>query len=218
MPNETERRQRVLEYDESTHSYTLDGRRVPSVTEIVSLLTAGKYGADTNPAMLEQAKRRGTAVHELCEAIDCGVDPEELEIAPELVGYINAYLAFLRDYRPTWTHIEKAVYSDEFAGRIDRLGEIAGQVAVVDIKTTANMDRLSKLALLFQLHGYSEAASVSLGIYPRLRIGVQLKRDGSYTVHYASKIYEKYLYPFGEEMDSLFRALLKITKIMGGYQ
>lgn len=207
----------MLTYNDETHEYTLDGKRIPSVTEIVSVITAGKY-ADTNAAMMEQAKRRGTAVHELCEMIDCGVDPEELEIEPEMVGYVNAYLAFLRDWRPRWDHIEKPVYTGEYAGRADRIGTVFGKIAVVDIKTTSSMDRLSKLALLFQLHAYAKAAAVTPGVgkLPGELLGVQLKKDGSYTVHDAQKIADRYL-P-GASVDFLWSSMLNITKMIGGYQ
>lgn len=206
----------VLEYDDDTHAYTLNGRRIPSVTEIVSLITARKY-ADTNPAILEQAKRRGTAVHELCEAIDCGVDPEALEIEPELVGYVNAYLAFLRDYRPQWDYIEKVVYTPDYAGRVDRIGRIDDIFHIVDIKTTSSMDRLSKLALYFQLNFYTYAVSPLLPYASTIRtLGVQLKKDGTYTAHAGEKIAKKYMTP--SEACTTSNSLLNLTYIIGGYE
>lgn len=205
-----------LTYIDETHQYLVDGRRVPSVTEIAGVLTAAKYAA-MNPAILEQAKRRGTEVHELCEMIDCGVEPEELDVAPELVGYVNAYLAFLRDWSPAWAYIEKTVYTADYAGRADRIGIIDGKIVIADIKTTANMDRLSKLALLMQLHGYANAWD-NMGYAQAGRLlGVQLKKDGTYTLHESDKIREKYL-PAGMPLDGLFYRLLTITKIIGGYE
>lgn len=203
-------------FDEETHAYTVDGRRVPSVTEIVGLITAGKY-ADTNTAMMEQAKRRGSEVHFICEAIDCGIDPDELEIPPELAGYVNAYLAFLRDWAPEWDYIEKTVYTPIYAGRADRIGTIDGHTVIVDLKTTGNMDRLSKLALLLQLTGYGLAWADMGFDMPEKTLGVQLKRDGKYTLHWSQDIREKYL----KDPDSglfLFMDLLRIQTIIGGYQ
>lgn len=209
----------TLTYNDEDHTYALDGRPVPSVTEIVGLLTAKKY-SDANAAVLEQAKRRGTAVHELCEAIDCGVDPEDLEIEPELVGYVNAYLTFLRDWRPEWLHIEKPLYTLDYAGRCDRIGIIDGKTAIVDIKTTGTMDRLSRLALLFQLFFYREAYMFSVWKpeekRPKALLGVQLKKDGTYTVHEAQKIMDKDLPRW-----DLYRAmdhLLELTQLIGGYK
>ena len=196
-------------YDAENHTYEVDGRRVPSVTEIAGLLTARKY-AETNPAILAQAQRRGTEVHELCEAIDCGIDPAELEIAPELVGYVNAYLAFLRDYRPTWDYIEKIVCTQEYAGRADRIGKIDGKPCIVDIKTTANMDRLSKLSLAFQLYFYNEAFYSG---FADTLYGVQLKKDGTYTAQDYRKIISRY----GVSVVSAAEELLNLTQLIGGY-
>ena len=200
-----------LEFDEKTHIYKLNGVQVPSVTQVVELLTAGKYGA--GGATLAQAKRRGARVHEICELIDYGAMPDEIE--PELVGYIKAYLAFLRDYNPTWTHIEHRMASEVYgyAGTVDRIGTIANKTVVVDLKTTSSMDRVSKIALACQLMGYSLLATgnVLSDAYPGL--GVQLKKDGRYTVHERAKIELDY------EFDSLelFTQLLEITKLLGGY-
>lgn len=207
---------RGLTYDPETHAYTVDGRRVPSVTEIAGVLTAGKYAA-MNPAMLEQAKRRGTAVHELCEQIDCGIDPEELDIEPELVGYVNAYLAFLRDWQPEWEWVEMPVHTDSYAGRADRIGKIDGQSAIVDIKTTSSMDRLSKLTLLLQLHAYRLAWFDMGHDAPKVLWGVQLKRDGKYTIHRGENIQKKYKLEPGAPA-AIFGMLLMIAKLIGGYK
>lgn len=43
----------ILTFDEETHAYTLGGRRVPSVTEIVAPVIAGKH-ADTNADRIRQ--------------------------------------------------------------------------------------------------------------------------------------------------------------------
>lgn len=204
----------TVTYDDATHSYTVNGKRVPSVTEITGILTAGKYSGG-NDAVLVQAQRRGTEVHELCEAIDCGIDPEELEIAPELVGYVNAYLSFLRDWSPEWDFLEKIVCCDEFAGRADRIGKIDGKTVILDIKTTSNMDRISKLALYFQLHGYWQAMAKYGTPFPCRMLGLQLKKDGKYTLHWSDDIERKYL--AGQDKWLIWRYLLTITKIIGGY-
>lgn len=208
----------VVSYDDETHSYTVDGKRVPSVTEVTSILTAGKY-ADSNAAMLAQAQRRGTEVHDLCLAIDCGVPPDELDIPPELVCYINAYLAFLRDWSPEWDYMEKMVWTEHYAGRADRIGRIDGKSVIVDIKTAGNMDRLSKLALYFQLCGYADAWRSMGNGAPDRTLGVQLKRDGKYTIHRSEDTVKKYFPEAKRPFASLiFWDLLEITRMIGGYQ
>lgn len=205
-----------IHFDEETHVYTIDGRPVPSVTEVTAILTSGKF-ADTNSAMIAQAQRRGTAVHEICEMLDYGVEPEELDVAPELVGYVNAYLSFKRDWRPEWEYVEKMVHTGSYCGRVDRVGKIDGNDVILDIKTTASMDRLSKLSLLFQLYGYQKAMEfMGLLNAPAAGIGLQLKKDGKYTLHRADMILERYLSQYS--IHEIWLDLLQIAKIKGGYK
>ena len=65
----------MLTFDEATHTYTLDGIQLPSVTE-VTRFCAYDYKSD-RPWLAEAAARRGTAVHEACALIDYGEEPEE---------------------------------------------------------------------------------------------------------------------------------------------
>lgn len=183
--------------------------KVPGVTEIVGLLSP----VDSNAPLIQQASRRGTAVHEYCEMIDYGAPPDLVEA--ELYGYVTAYLAFLRDYRPEWLYIETPLHSEEhgYAGRVDRIGYIDKAVTVVDIKTTASMDRAAKIKLACQLAGYTDAFEERYGIKVSGGLGVQLKKDGKYTVHEQRKIESKY----GFMSRPMFYDLLTITNIIGGY-
>lgn len=199
-----------LTFDETSHIYQIDGGQVPSVTQICGLLTAEKYG--NGGAMLGQAKRRGSAVHEYCELIDYGAEPDEIE--PELLGYITAYLRFVRDYRPIWTHIEHRTAHTllKYAGTVDRIGCIDGKQTIVDWKTTANMDRVSKISLACQLSGYDMALMDNGFPQAEQLWGVQLKRNGTYTIQDQAKIEDKY--KFNSRMT--FLDLLSIKKLIGG--
>lgn len=199
----------VLTFDEAAHKYYIDGAEVPSVTQACALLTAEKYGA--GQAVVKQAGRRGTAVHEICELIDYGAEPDEIE--PELVGYVKAYMDFLRDYRPKWERIEWQVSHPllGFAGTLDRYGIVEGKYTIVDIKTTASMDRAAKIALACQLAGYGMAEDVPPHIDQSF--GVQLKRDGKYVVHEQAKIEDRYKF----NSSAMFLDLLRIRRVLGGY-
>jgi hypothetical protein len=124
-------------------------------------------------------------------------------------------MRFLRDYRPKWTQVEYPVYNviGGYAGTLDRMGTIDGQRAIVDIKTTSSMDRASKISLATQLVGY-DMASFAMG-HPEaaIRLGVQLKSDGTYTPHDSAKISEKYNF----SPAKLFANLLFIKQLTGGY-
>ena len=122
----------MLTFDEATHTYTLDGIQLPSVTE-VTRFCAYDYKSD-RPWLAEAAARRGTAVHEACALIDYGEDPEE---TPEIAGYLKAYRRFLKDWKPEWKLIECPIADRnmKMAGTMDRFGIIHNAPAILDIKT-----------------------------------------------------------------------------------
>ena len=199
-------------FDEATHTYTLDGVVIPSVTEICAPITCGKYPP---VGVVQQAAARGTRVHELCALYDMDALPDEIEA--ELVGYVKAWAAFCRDYKPVWTHIELPLYGVlntglPFAGTLDRIGKIDGRTLVVDIKTAASLDRPAKVALCEQITGYEWLADLNdIDVYGGAGMGVQLFANGNYRVHLIAAIAQKYDFLRSETFWSL-RELYKITK------
>ena len=203
-------------FNEDTHTYTLDGVVIPSVTEICAPITCGKYPP---VGVVQQAAARGTRVHELCALYDMDALPDEIEAG--LVGYVKAWAAFCRDYKPVWTHIEFPLYGEidpgqPFAGTLDRIGEIDGRTRIVDIKTTASLDRPAKVALCTQIGGYEWLSGLNdIDVSYGAGIGVQLFADGNYRVHLTEAIERKY--GLGStSLFHLFRELRKLHKITKG--
>ena len=64
-----------IEFDEEKHIYTVDGVRMPSVTEILAPITA-KTDGEISKEVLRMAADRGTIVHKACEEIDYGLETE----------------------------------------------------------------------------------------------------------------------------------------------
>lgn len=127
----------IIFYDED-HRYVVDGEEVPSVSEITRFLSRELY-SEINQAVLDMAASRGTAVHKAAEALD---KYGSAEISDEYVPYLKAYLSFLREKKPTWEKIEWPVNNGNlYAGTIDRYGELDGKKVIVDLKTTARIDK-----------------------------------------------------------------------------
>lgn len=168
----------TIAFDEAKHEYTVDGRRIPSVTDICSPITDEHYGA-INPAILEMASRRGTAVHEATEMIDLDGEPD---IDPEIEPYINAYLDFLLDYAPQWEFIEHIGYCNynhdfEFCGTVDRAGMVNGERWILDIKTTASPTKENYIATCCQTLGYALLLGWDCMCERKI---LYLKKDGTY--------------------------------------
>ena len=193
-----------LVFDEEKHLYLYDGHIYPSVTEICAPLQSF---ADVSPAILQQAQRRGSQVHEYAQLIDYGVEPDALEVEPELAGYVLAYMRFLRDYKPEWSMIEQPLVNtaEKYAGTLDRFGKIDGRPWLVDLKTPAQPKRPTRISWACQLEGYSRM--LECDIYRRADL--QLKKDGTYRLFFADEI---------ESVDpaDLFDTLLYINKVLKG--
>ena len=168
-----------LDFDEVKHQYTIDGTPVPSVTEICKPLTVD-VASQAKPWLRDAAADRGTRIHEYCAEIDMQGGAEGMVFDWDCVGYVNAYLAFLRDYRITqWSAVEYMLCNPQMgvAGTLDRAGIVDRKMALVDLKTGSHIDRA---LLTAQLTGYQFLWEQS-GMEPIDALyGLQLRKNGEY--------------------------------------
>ena len=139
-------------FDEEKHIYTINGKNLPSVTDICRFLSYDQ-AVNAKQWLRDDAARRGSQIHALCALYDYEHDllnGIERDISP----YFDAYIGFLRDYRPEWELIEHPMGSEHlgFAGTLDRYGIIDGKYCLLDIKTSSH---LHKVPLSAQLAGYA---------------------------------------------------------------
>lgn len=171
-----------LTFDPVEHAYTWEGKRVPSVTQLLDCLHSF---AGVPVDVLEAAQHRGSYVHAMCELYDGGELDEEANARVSdgaFVGYLEAWKRFLHDYEPNWSGIERRGYSRlyGFAGTMDRDGVLARVrpgAHVIDIKTAEQSHRVWGLQtaayrqILMELdpsHAFDQRATV------------QLAKDGNY--------------------------------------
>lgn len=136
----------TLAFDESTHTYTYEGRRVPSVTQVIREVVLGGHD---RPGM-EWYMARGSALHLAAQMWDEGELDEE-SIDPAIAGHLAAYRRFRDDVGDdlTITEIEKPRYhTSGYAGTPDRVVEWRGDRGILDLKTgsTAAWHRLQTAA------------------------------------------------------------------------
>jgi len=112
-----------LLFDEEAHRYTVNGKIIPSVTQIIG--SVGLYEYDHVPAeTLAVAAERGRIVHTYIEWYELGI-LDENSIDPELGGYFEAYLRLKSSGKlpAKPTRIEYRGYSEKYgyAGTLDQL-------------------------------------------------------------------------------------------------
>src|SRR6188768_3540237 len=163
-----------LQFEELSHTYHVNGEVVPSVTQVIKILEP-YYRASEQ--VLRPYAQRGTEVHSLTEAYDKTPNFDPDDVAEDRVGYLLAWINFRNDFDFVPTHIEHRVYDPRFfyAGTIDRVGTVRGQLSVVDIKTGAKLGPAVGVQLAAYQHAFTEEELHG-------RYTVQLSGDGTYKV------------------------------------
>lgn len=115
--------------------YRIDGRRAPSVTEILTL-SGWSDLSHIPPQVLAWAAARGQYVHDATELIDAGTF-DWTTAARQNLGYLKSYVLFMEDEKPEIVASEEVVKHPElfYAGQLDRRWRWRRDLWVVDIKT-----------------------------------------------------------------------------------
>jgi len=193
-----------LAFDEATHTYRVDGREIPSVTQVLADNRLRPDFSRVPPDVLDRARQRGTAVHLATHYHDEGsLDPTTVDAV--VVPYLDAWLQFLHERRVRILELEKRYAHSTlgYAGMIDRIAlvDVGGRErrCVLDIKTGDPSGAEYQTAAYAEL--YRDAGHVSS--LPPERWSVQLHPDRPipYTVT-----------PYRELRDwRIFRAALDLT-------
>lgn len=163
---------RILEYDNDTHTYLVDGIIVSSVTQLLNKKFGHKYD-EVSDSTLKRAADRGTMIHKAIEDFCNGARPDIQEVKD---------FAFLMNYYGFWVvKNELPIILDfagkTYAGRLDMILAMNGEpyddkLAVADIKTTSTLDREY---LGYQLNLYRLGAIQSYGFDIQKLYGIHLK-------------------------------------------
>ena len=159
----------MIKFDEATHTYTVDGVRLVSVTQVIA--DAGLYG-DATAFFTEYSRNRGTNIHKIIQW-HLSKELDESTVGPVERPYFDAWLKFEAEADYVSDACEKAMASVpyRFAGTVDHVGHLNGHPSLIDTKTGATMPATS-----LQLAGY-EVLIKSPGIK---RFSLQLMNTGKY--------------------------------------
>jgi hypothetical protein len=123
-----------LTFDAGTHVYRYGGRVVPSVTQVLSILSANEF-TFVDAERLAAARQLGTHVHAAIDLDNRG-ELDEAQLDPELKPYVTQWRKFLRTTGWIVTTSEQRVYHPTlgYAGQADT-GIWQNGHWVLDIKT-----------------------------------------------------------------------------------
>ncbi|MGJ7024986.1 hypothetical protein [Petrimonas sulfuriphila] len=115
------------------HTYWLNGKQLQGITGIISRqLFPNKY-ADIPEHVLNNAAKRGTEIHEACEAFDMFGISDRLE---------TDWYDLLKKRENIEIIESEYLVTDgkDYASAIDKVGTVKGKNALLDIKTTYSLD------------------------------------------------------------------------------
>lgn len=164
----------MIEFTAKPHAYKLHGKPVMSVTEVIEFM---RLLPDYPQAQREFYLARGDAIHRGTALHDAG----KLRLIDEqLEGFLEGWKNFLAVSAARIKLIEHRVASEQYqyAGTLDRLLDLDGELTICDIKAG---DPPAAAAL--QTAAYRRALHETEGILACRRIGVRISMDGTYQVH-----------------------------------
>lgn len=164
-----------LQLEPSTHTYRLDGQVIPGVTSVLKGVGIIDYSFIPQD-VLQEASRRGTAVHVALQHYDEGTF-DRGSFNPEWLGYIDAYERFLEQSRFQPAQIEQKIYHPlhRYAGTLDRTGLLDDDLVILDFKT----------GLVLPGHALQLAGYLNCLPGPRRfrRMALQLCANATYRIH-----------------------------------
>lgn len=165
-----------VSFDPEFHRYTLDGRRVPGVTNSIEAVYRQFDGVESDE--LVRKRSLGLAVHYGTQLYDEGtLDFSSLH--PDVRPGVEAYIELRRVLRFVPVRIESVVASTlyRFAGREDRFGYFESEPAVfvsLDLKFVRKLSPATAL----QTAAYAQAGFETYGVMASRRFAAQLGADG----------------------------------------
>lgn len=161
----------TLEYIDEIHQYLVDGKCVPSITQILKIKFGKKY-QNVNQQVLEKASNKGTEVHEAIEKLCKTGEVEDLKEVRNFIFLQKHY-----KFEVLENEVPVILFEDDkpiAGGRLDLVLKIDNQVGGADIKRTSVLD---KEYLAYQLNLYRIAYKQSYGIEWEFLKGIHLRDD-----------------------------------------
>lgn len=141
----------ILVFEKETHTYRLDGKIIPSVSQIVSRITGNTY-KDVPKHILEKASEFGTSVHEMIELFN---ETGEIEscMDKDKIHCLDGWRKAKKQYGLEVIHSELMFhYKGQYAGTLDCLARMMKQYNIlIDYKTTS---KFYKDSVTYQLNLY----------------------------------------------------------------
>lgn len=148
----------IVEFIDDIHQYLVDGCMVDSVTQILGVKYRNDY-ASVPPAVLDNASKRGTAVHKAIENFNVSGYDDGSEAVRNFKFLQKQYGFEVLD-----SELPIVIFKDDMpiaCGRLDMTMLMDGETGIADIKTVSS---LNKEKIAYQLNLYRIGLMQSYGV------------------------------------------------------
>lgn len=160
-------------FDKETHTYKIEGKEVPSVTQILQRQGISPDYSFVKKSVLEASAKKGTMIHKEIEEYN---KTGEVGFTPELSQYTD--FIEMKNLKPVLSEV--MVWCEDFAGTFDELlQDESGKYWLADNKITSQFHTDS---VAWQLSLYAYATKKVYGIEVAGIIGLHFK-NGKLSVH-----------------------------------
>ncbi len=165
-------RNHIVEYIEEDHMYLVDGVILPSITQLLKIKFGNKYDG-VKKEVLDEAARKGTAVHEAIEKLCKTGEVEDFK-------EVKNFLFLQKQYKfSTYDNEVPIILFNEnnepiACGRLDLVLIMNDEMGLGDIKRTSTLD---KEYLAYQLNLYRIAYQQCYGTEIKFLKGLHLRED-----------------------------------------
>jgi len=173
-----------LVYDDIAHTYTLAGRVIPSVTQILKQVVDFSM---VPPDILERKCAIGQALH-MAIALDHADDLDYDSLDASVLPYFEAWRKFVADMgSKLWIMASErpmASATYQYGVTPDIWGSVNGERAVIELKSTAAIHPSVALQTAAQSHAITEGRWWPGDVDgPPRRFALQLRPNGTYKLH-----------------------------------
>lgn len=182
----------TVEFIDDIHQYLVDGCMVDSVSQILGVKYKNDY-ASVPPAVLNNASKRGTAVHKAIENFNVSGYDDGSEAVRNFKFLQKQYGFEVLD-----SELPLVIFKDDMpiaCGRLDMTMLMDGETGIADIKTVSS---LNKEKIAYQLNLYRIGLMQSYGVDAKflkiihLRDGIRKVIDSPVNEGMALEIIEEY--------------------------
>lgn len=130
----------------------------------------------------DEAGKRGTRIHQACEALEEGYTLQSTQFSLEEWYKISTFVSWFKETKPKLIQMEFPVFSKKgkYAGRLDRIYEIEGEIIILDLKSSSSLHEQFPLQFASYAKAIEENTDLEVAKTAVLQLGAKNKSGYRY--------------------------------------